>query len=177
MLLLISMKQRILLIVISSLNSFRLTCRLANIMFANNSPDAEIKLIDFGLSKIVNGTDYMHSLVGTRYYIAPEVYMKNYNGGGYNKSCDMWSIGIITYFLLTGHNPLPPQRADTPFEEVKIEKIPFPKLYWGELSEESKDFTQRLLMIDPVKRMTGSRSFDLQSSIGSTESSLVQVDG
>ena len=146
-------------------------------MFANNSPDAEIKLIDFGLSKIVNGTDYMHSLVGTRYYIAPEVYMKNYNGGGYNKSCDMWSIGIITYFLLTGHNPLPPQRADTPFEEVKIEKIPFPKLYWGELSEESKDFTQRLLMIDPVKRMTGSRSFDLQSSVGSTESSLVQVDG
>ena len=51
----------------------------------------------------------MHSLVGTRYYIAPEVFMNDFKGIGYGKSCDMWSIGIITYFLLTGHNPLPPQ--------------------------------------------------------------------
>ena len=151
--------------------------RLANIMFSDNSPDAEIKLIDFGLSRIVNDADYMHSLVGTRYYIAPEVYMKDYKGVGYNKSCDMWSLGVITYFLLTGHNPLPLQRGDTPLTEVKIERIPFPRLYWSELSEESKDFTQRLLAIDPVNRMTGGREQEssLMGSFGGAEPSLAQI--
>ena len=139
--------------------------KLANIMFSNNTPDAEVKLIDFGLSKVrppppsntqfVDDTDYMHSLVGTRYYIAPEVYMSNFKGVGYNKSCDMWSIGVISYFLLTGHNPLPPQMANLPFDQITIDHIPFPKRYWGELSEEAKDFVSALLQIDPAKRMTG----------------------
>ena len=96
----------------------------------------------------------MHSLVGTRYYIAPEVYMKDYQGVGYNKSCDMWSIGIITYFLLTGHNPLPQQMAHLPFDELRIDEIPFPNEYWKDISEEAKRFVQGLLSIDPVKRMT-----------------------
>ncbi|OAO14910.1 calcium-dependent protein kinase [Blastocystis sp. ATCC 50177/Nand II] len=128
--------------------------KLANIMFSDNTPDAEVKLIDFGLSKFVDDTDYMHSLVGTRYYIAPEVYMSNFKGVGYNKSCDMWSIGVISYFLLTGHNPLPPQMANLPFDQITIDHIPFPKRYWGELSEEAKDFVSALLQIDPAKRMT-----------------------
>lgn len=97
----------------------------------------------------------MHSLVGTRYYIAPEIYMKDYQGVGYNKSCDMWSIGIITYFLLTGHNPLPPQMAHLPFDELNIDEIPFPHEYWKGISDEAKSFVQGLLSIDPVKRMTG----------------------
>ena len=129
--------------------------KLANIMFTDRTADAEIKLIDFGLSKFVSGSEYMHSLVGTRYYIAPEVYMSNFKGVGYNKSCDMWSIGVISYFLLTGHNPLPPQMANLPFDQITIDHIPFPKRYWGELSEEAKDFVSALLQIDPAKRMTG----------------------
>ena len=103
----------------------------------------------------MNSTDYMHSLVGTRYYIAPEVLTNSLKGVGYNKSCDMWSIGVISYFLLTGHNPLPQQMADKPLQEIVINKIPFPKRYWGDLSEESKNFVQGLLTIDPTKRLTG----------------------
>ena len=97
----------------------------------------------------------MHSLVGTRYYIAPEVFMKDYQGVGYNKYCDMWSICIITYFLLTGHNPLPPQMANLPFDQLQIDAIPFPHEYWKDISKEAKSFVQGLLCIDPVKRMTG----------------------
>ena len=124
-------------------------------MFADKSPDAEIKLIDFGLSRIVNDADYMHSLVGTRYYIAPEVYMKDYKSVGYNKSCDMWSIGIITYFMLTGHNPLPATMASLPFDQLHIDEIPFPDSFWKNISPEAISFVKGLLTIDPVKRMTG----------------------
>ena len=83
--------------------------RLGNIMFTDTTPDADLKLIDFGLSKVafrrplhpqlLNRTEYTHSLVGTPSYIAPEIYAKDYVGTGYTKSCDMWSLGIIFYLL------------------------------------------------------------------------------
>lgn len=106
-------------------------------------------------NKIINDTDYMHSLVGTRYYMAPEVFSNDPDSSGYGKSCDMWSLGVISYFLLTGHNPLPPQMADAPLTFVKIDHIPFPPKYWNELSKESKDFVEQLLQVDPSKRLTG----------------------
>ncbi|KAK8791666.1 hypothetical protein WA588_001977, partial [Blastocystis sp. NMH] len=127
--------------------------KLANILFVSPNSD-DVKLIDFGLSKMIDKTEYMHSLVGTRYYIAPEVFMNDLRGSGYGKSCDMWSIGVITYFLLTGHNPLPSAMSTLPLEDVQIDSIPFPKRYWGELSPESKSFVQGLLTIDPAKRLT-----------------------
>lgn len=124
-------------------------------MFADPSPDSEIKLIDFGLSKLMNNSDYTHSLVGTRNYIAPEIYLKDYQGSGYSKACDMWSLGIITYFLLTGRNPLPPQFAD-PSQTVEGKlKIPYPRRYWSSISPEAKSFVEGLLQIDPAARMTG----------------------
>ena len=98
----------------------------------------------------------MYSLVGTRYYMAPEVFSSTSQDVGYSKSCDMWSLGVITYFLLTGHNPLPPQMADQPLNQINITHIPFPSKYWNELSPESKDFVQQLLQIDPLKRLSGS---------------------
>ena len=48
--------------------------------------------------------------------------------------------------------------ATLPFDQIKIDRIPFPKRYWGELSEEAKDFVQSLLQIDPTKRITGERA-------------------
>ena len=97
----------------------------------------------------------MYRLVGTRYYMAPEVLSSNSQNVGYSKSCDMWSLGVITYFLLTGHNPLPPQMANLPFDQLQIDAIPFPHEYWKDISKEAKSFVQGLLCIDPVKRMTG----------------------
>ena len=151
--------------------------KLANIMFTDTSPDAEIKLIDFGLSKFVSGSEYMHSLVGTRYYIAPEVFMQDYQGMGYNKSCDMWSIGIITYFMLTGHNPLPATMASLPFDQLHIDEIPFPDNFWRNISPEAISFVKGLLTIDPVKRMTGrTRRGNATRSGGRAEPSLDEGD-
>ena len=74
-----------------------------NFLFENKSKSSQIKLIDFGLSKCYknNGFDKkMSSIVGTAYYAAPEVLK-----GHYGPECDVWSIGVIMYLLLSGSHP------------------------------------------------------------------------
>lgn len=74
-----------------------------NILFSKkyNGLMSEIKLIDFGLSKILTNPDQiLQTKIGTPLYIAPEVIK-----GSYNKQCDLWSIGVITYTLLCGYPP------------------------------------------------------------------------
>lgn len=143
-------------------------------MFSDKSPNAELKLIDFGLSKvyflnfppslqILTANQYTHSVVGTRNYIAPEVYMRDYQGSGYTKSCDMWSLGIICYFLLTGRNPLPSQPCTGPLQQLPG-KIPYPRKYWNSISPEAKQFVEGLLQFDPAKRLTGRSSAGVSSS-------------
>ncbi len=68
-----------------------------NILFENTDPDADIKLIDFGLSRKYNSDEKMHTILGTPYYVAPEVLK-----GNYDEKCDLWSIGAITYIMLCG---------------------------------------------------------------------------
>lgn len=77
-----------------------------NFLFSDNSQDAEIKLIDFGLSKRFgqlqdqDPSEKMHTIVGTPYYVAPEVLR-----GNYDFSCDVWSLGVILYIMLCGYPP------------------------------------------------------------------------
>ena len=81
-----------------------------NILFETKSKEAQIKLIDFGLSKYFtpkgcgDNMNLMKTKIGTPYYMAPEVLE-----GAYDETCDMWSIGVITYCILCGY---PPFNAD-----------------------------------------------------------------
>ena len=73
-----------------------------NCLFDSHSEDAEIKIIDFGLSTKFGEDEEssMHTLVGTPYFVAPEVLLKNYG-----PQCDIWSLGVIMFTLLVGHPP------------------------------------------------------------------------
>lgn len=73
-----------------------------NFLFENRSEDSELKLIDFGLSNkgISNAGFKMTSMVGTPFYLAPEILQ-----GGYDIKCDLWSLGITMHFMLTGDYP------------------------------------------------------------------------
>jgi serine/threonine protein kinase len=70
-------------------------------MFESNKPDAQINLIDFGLSKKYGpGEYYMHEGVGTIYTMAPQVLQ-----GVYTSKADLWSIGVISFMLLSSEKP------------------------------------------------------------------------
>jgi calcium-dependent protein kinase len=75
-----------------------------NFLMADDSENAVIKLIDFGLSKRVSEQTQMHTQVGTPHYVAPEVLT-----GCYDLKCDIFSLGVIFYVILTGYPPFPGQ--------------------------------------------------------------------
>ena len=71
-----------------------------NLVLDQKGPDAIIKIIDFGTSKVFDPKKKMKQAIGTPYYIAPEVIK-----GSYDSKCDIWSCGVILYILLTGKPP------------------------------------------------------------------------
>ena len=67
----------------------------------DNTNDSELKLVDFGLSKILGPTETSTDPFGTLSYVAPEVLLQK----PYGKNVDLWSLGVIIYILLSGMLP------------------------------------------------------------------------
>lgn len=113
--------------------------------------------IDFGLSKHFKGDEaLLHDAVGTPYTVAPEIIR-----GSYNCKADIWSIGVITYLLLSGESPFGGiyEEDQIDFECVRNNilccRLPFePREIWDEVSCEAKKFVVRLLTDDPKRRPT-----------------------
>ena len=120
-----------------------------NILFENKRKFSEIKLIDFGLSRKCLNDDDLKSIVGTPYYVAPEVLE-----GIYNEKCDVWSIGIIAYSLLNGSPPFVAKDKKRIFEKIKKDSIIFPLEKFSFISERAKKFILRALTKNPKKRPT-----------------------
>lgn len=123
--------------------------KFENIMFENKSPYAEIKVIDFGLSKkfASNKLGIMREGVGTLYSMAPQVLQ-----GIYNSKADMWSVGVITYMLLSSHRPFYNKKRKVMIDRIMRCDYNFEKDYWNPISDEAKDFIDKLLVIDPKVR-------------------------
>ncbi|XP_050967210.1 death-associated protein kinase 1 [Labeo rohita] len=122
-----------------------------NIMLLNRSmPHPRIKIIDFGLAhKIDFGNDFKN-IFGTPEFVAPEVV--NYEPLGLE--ADMWSIGVITYILLSGASPFLGENKQETLANVSAVDYEFDEEYFSNTSALAKDFIARLLLKDPKKRMT-----------------------
>ena len=120
-----------------------------NILFETDELNSEIKLIDFGLSRKYSADQKMHTILGTPYYIAPEVLK-----GNYDEKCDIWSIGVLTYIMLCGEPPFKGKSNNEIFMKIIKEPIKFNPYKWNNLSENSKNFIKNLLNKDPNKRPT-----------------------
>ncbi|CAN7125655.1 unnamed protein product [Brassica rapa subsp. narinosa] len=88
-------------------------------------------------------------LVGSAYYVAPEVLLKHYG-----RECDVWSAGVILYVLLCGFAPFDAGTDNGIFREILQGKLDFETDPWPSISESAKDLTMKMLESDPKKRLT-----------------------
>ena len=120
-----------------------------NILMVNDSDKPDIKLVDFGLGKILAPNEMCHEAFGTLSYVAPEVLQEK----KYNKSVDLWSLGVITYLLLTGFLPFDGDSPQDIVRQTIEEPVPFPDKVWNSISSDAKCFVENLLNKEPDKRM------------------------
>jgi calcium-dependent protein kinase len=121
--------------------------KLENFLFEDDSPDSQLKLIDFGLSQYFKPKEMMHNSVGTPYYVAPEVLE-----GRYDAKCDIWSIGVITYMLLSGSPPFYGNNDADTLYAVKLGRWSFDEQVSKNVSENAKDFVTKCLTRRPNAR-------------------------
>ncbi|GMJ09498.1 calcium-dependent protein kinase 20 [Hibiscus trionum] len=120
-----------------------------NFIFVNQEEEAPLKTIDFGLSMFFKPGQIFNEVVGSPYYVAPEVLLKHYG-----PECDVWSAGVIIYILLCGVPPFWDETEHGIFEQVLRGQPDFTAEPWPSISNSAKDLVRRMLVKDPKKRLT-----------------------
>ncbi|ERM99128.1 CDPK-related kinase 1 [Amborella trichopoda] len=124
-----------------------------NFLFSSKDENSPLKAIDFGLSDFVKPDERLNDIVGSAYYVAPEVLHRSYN-----TEADMWSIGVIAYILLCGSRPFWARTESGIFRAVLKADPSFEEAPWPSLSAEARDFVKRLLNKDLRKRLTAAQA-------------------
>ena len=141
-----------------------------NVLLTSESEDADIRLLDFGLSKIVGPNQKCTEPYGTLTYCAPEIILDK----PYLKTVDSWSLGVMTYLMLSGSLPFSGRDEHEIAKNVVYSKVDFEKKpIWKEITKEAKDFITKLLEKDLKKRIEMKaalehpwfRKFNLQNEI------------
>ena len=128
--------------------------KMENIMFESHHPEAAVKLIDFGLSKEYSiGESVLKERVGTLYSMAPGT-MK----GHYRFPADLWSIGVCTYIMLCGEKPFEGKTPKQLVAKVLLGKYKFDPHLWDPISDDAKEFIQKLLVVKSEDRMTAKQA-------------------
>jgi len=121
-----------------------------NFLYLDVDENSHIKLIDFGLARDFREKQekvVMTSRVGTSYYISPEVL-----AGAYDESCDLWSLGVILYIMLSGYPPFNGNTDMKIIEKVKKCAYNFDSPEWKGVSESAIDLIRQLLC-KPTNRL------------------------
>jgi calcium-dependent protein kinase len=129
-----------------------------NMLFLNGSPLQDptnvLKIIDFGLSRRCGHKQLMKTQAGTPQFIAPQVLMSK----GYDRLCDIWSVGVVAYLLLCGNPPFVGSTEQELLQNVKKGRYEFKQADWAWNSEESKNFVSSLLTVSPKERPTAAKA-------------------
>lgn len=140
-----------------------------NLLYSDETDEAQVKIADFGLAKVVTEANNMKTACGTPGYVAPEILAGSPDG--YNEKVDVWSLGVITYILLCGFPPFYHKNNRTLFQRIKKGEFSFPSPYWDNVSEDAKEFIKSMLVVDASKRISIAQVLEnewlLRDSVGS----------
>lgn len=123
-----------------------------NVLLSSETAFPQVKLCDFGFARIIGEKSFRRSVVGTPAYLAPEVLKDK----GYNRSLDMWSVGVIIYVCLSGTFPF--NEDEEISDQIQNASFMYPAMPWKELSQEAIDLISNLLQVKMRKRFTVDKS-------------------
>ena len=121
-----------------------------NIMITQQNDFGVIKIMDFGLSKIVSTQEKMVDGYGTLSYVAPEVLLRT----PYNKEVDIWSMGVILYYMLCGHLPFKGNKEVIIAEKIVNDDLEFDEEEWEIRSKKVRELISSCLKKEPEERIT-----------------------
>lgn len=143
--------------------------KLENFLY-DRKGSSHLKLIDFGFSKAWDPNIKMHVSCGTLSYVAPEVLAKNYTN-----QCDLWSLGVITFILLSGYMPFSGSDVKQ-MKDIASGRYKMKPERWQGISRNAKQFTLALLQVNPNKRMSAQEALEHPWLQCRTQSSQEEVD-
>jgi calcium-dependent protein kinase len=126
-----------------------------NFLFGNKKEMAPLKAIDFGLSVFFTPGERFNEIVGSPYYMAPEVLKRNYG-----PEVDVWSAGVILYILLCGVPPFWAETEQGVAQAIIRSIIDFKREPWPRVSDNAKDLVRGMLNPDPKNRLTAQQVLD-----------------
>ncbi|XP_006868309.1 PREDICTED: serine/threonine-protein kinase D2 [Chrysochloris asiatica] len=123
-----------------------------NVLLASADPFPQVKLCDFGFARIIGEKSFRRSVVGTPAYLAPEVLLNQ----GYNRSLDMWSVGVIMYVSLSGTFPF--NEDEDINDQIQNAAFMYPPSPWSHISKGAIDLINNLLQVKMRKRYSVDKS-------------------
>ena len=124
-------------------------------MLLNDKKTLDVKVADFGLSKLYSG-QALQTACGTPFYVAPDILL----GTGYGPEVDMWACGVLLYILLSGRLPFHADNDAQLFQLIMEGNLVFKSPQFDTVSAEATDLIRKLLVVDPKVRLTASQALE-----------------
>ncbi|XP_054464055.1 serine/threonine kinase 17a like [Anoplopoma fimbria] len=137
-------------------NVVHLDLKPQNILLTSASPLGDIRIVDFGLSRRMDNITEVREILGTPEYVAPEIL--NYEP--ISTATDMWSIGVLTYVMLTGESPFLGDEKQETFLNISQVNVDYSQDTFEGISSLAVDFIKSLLVKNPRKRATAEECLD-----------------
>ncbi|XP_008584432.1 PREDICTED: serine/threonine-protein kinase 17A [Galeopterus variegatus] len=131
-------------------NVVHLDLKPQNILLTSESPLGDIKIVDFGLSRVMKSNEELREIMGTPEYVAPEILSYD----PISMATDMWSIGVLTYVMLTGVSPFLGNNKQETFLNISQMDLSYSEEEFDVVSESAIDFIKTLLVRKPKDRAT-----------------------
>lgn len=129
-------------------NVVHLDLKPQNVLLTSDRPLGDIKIVDFGLSRVVNNNEELREIMGTPEYVAPEILSYE----PISTATDMWSIGVLAYVMLTGTSPFLGDDKQHTFLNISQLNVSYTDGEFEGISELAIDFIKALLVREPEGR-------------------------
>eukprot|EP01104_Vermistella_antarctica_P018172 TRINITY_DN6644_c0_g1_i1.p1 TRINITY_DN6644_c0_g1~~TRINITY_DN6644_c0_g1_i1.p1 ORF type:complete len:429 (+),score=87.28 TRINITY_DN6644_c0_g1_i1:205-1491(+) len=127
-----------------------------NLVFASTGDAKSLRLVDFGLSRVLTEGETLQRECGSSLFMAPEV--DSVRQSHYGLAADLWSVGVVVYLLLCGYCPFDDTNSMRLKMKIRKGDVVYHSPYWDQVSPCARDFVGALLTVDPEQRLSATQA-------------------